>query len=74
MEYNEAGDTLISEGTKPLLMEPVNVNIEFPNAKGYKIEVLDHDGISTGKFVKTTAKGVDINGSEYKSIWYIIEK
>jgi hypothetical protein len=74
MEYNEAGDTLISEGTKPLLMEPVNVSLEFPNAGEYKIEVLDHDGLSTGKFVKTQANGVKINGSEYKSIWYIIEK
>src|SRR5690606_35005240 len=72
MEYNKAGDTLISKGTAPLLLEPVNFNLKIPGKNNYQIETLDHDGKSLGQPSLIQNGIVRIKGAESKAIWYLI--
>jgi hypothetical protein len=74
MKYNEEGDTLISTGTQPLLLEPVNVNIKTPKGQIQTIEVLDHDGLQTGLFVQVNKGQIKLNGSDNKAIWYLLKR
>jgi hypothetical protein len=74
MKYNPTGDSLISVGTYPLLLEPVNVNLSINGESEYTVEVLDHDGLPTGKFVPVKNGKSAIKGSESKTLWYLLEK
>lgn len=74
MEYNDTGDLLLTKGTSPLLLEPVNLTLGIPDAAKYRVEILDHDGRSTGLFLPIDKGKVEIAGAESKSMYYLIEK
>ncbi len=72
MKYSSTGDTLLTKGDAPLLLEPVHATITLPeNSSNCKVEILDHDGLATGKFVPVTNNSFEISG-KYKCIWYRI--
>ena len=74
MQYNEAGDTLISTGTRPLLLEPVNVALKIPESHEYTLEILDHDGLRTGKYVTAQNGRISLKGADHKTIWYLLSR
>jgi len=74
MEYSESGDRLLSKGTAPLLLEPVDLTLQFPTGQKYTVSVLDHDGNKTGKMLSVQDGKAYISGSATKTIYYLIEK
>lgn len=74
MEYNETGDSLLSTGEMPLLMEPVNATLYIPFQHRYTVEILDHDGLPTKRFISRKKGRINFEGSEYKAIWYVIRQ
>jgi hypothetical protein len=74
MQYNEKGDTLISTGTMPLLLEPVNLDLKIPGNSEFSAEILCHDGLNTGRFLTIENGRISIRGAEHKAIWYLISK
>ena len=73
MVYSEAGDTLFTKGRLPLLMEPVKVTLSIPGETEYKVEILDHDGARTGKFIYGKNKLIKLNGADTNTLWYLVE-
>ena len=74
MEYNEAGDTLITVGTRPLLLEPINVAITPPRRMRYKVEILDHDGMPTGRSVATGRGTFHLHGARNETMFYLLTR
>lgn len=74
MEYSESGDRLITKGTSPLLLEPVDLILQLPAGNDYTISVLDHDGNKTAQKIPINGKKAIITGSKHHSIYYLIEK
>lgn len=74
MEYNETGDALLSKGTSPLLLEPVNLRLELPNAQNYEVEALNQDGLPTGNVVAANNEIIQINSGQHQSIWYLLKR
>ncbi len=74
MRYNEAGDTLISTGTSPLLLEPVNIDLKLPQDRDYILEILDHDGLRTGSYVTAQNGRISLKGADHKAIWYLLSR
>lgn len=72
MKYNQTGDTLLAKGDAPLILEPVQATITLPDSFGsFKVEILNHDGIATGKFIPVEDRTFQVDG-KYKCIWYRI--
>jgi hypothetical protein len=74
MQYNDTGDTLISTGTRPLLLEPVNVDLKIPGGSKYTVEILDHDGLRTGIVLAPQNGRISLRGADHKAIWYLLSK
>ena len=74
MSYSANGDTLLTKGTSPLLLEPVILNVKVPGQQNMKIEALNHDGLQTGKYVQVNNENIIFDGSTTKAIWYLIER
>ena len=74
MVYNAAGDTLLATGDKPLRLEPVNATIKSPRLTGAKINVLNHDGLRTNRFVQIKDNAVHLDGAENKALYYLLER
>lgn len=74
MRYNEAGNKLLSKGTAPLLLEPVNLRLKVPEGQQYKVTVLDHDGMSTGKVISGSGNYFEILGADHKAIYYLMDR
>jgi hypothetical protein len=72
MEYNATGDTLISVGTSPLLLEPVIAKIKHPFGKRYNVEILDHDGMPTGRYLPVKKGAFEIDGAKNKTMFYLL--
>lgn len=73
MKYSERGDTLLSKGTKPLLLEPVNLVLDIP-INQVEAEVLDQDGLPGGNVISLENDKLKITGSQHKTIWYLLKK
>ncbi len=74
MKYNDTGDKLLSKGTSPLLLEPVDLNLEFADDQNFKVEVLDQDGLPTGMEIPSTKNSVHLNTGEHQTIWYVLKR
>jgi hypothetical protein len=74
MRYNESGNELFSKGTDPLLLEPVNLSLKAPEGQKYKVTVLDHDGLPTGKVISGTGRHFEISGADSQAIYYLLER
>lgn len=72
MTYNEAGDTLLTAGDAPLLLEAVDATIQLPDRGAFDLEVLDHNGRSTGQFVEHDKTRLHLDGARYRTIYYLL--
>jgi hypothetical protein len=72
MEYRIDGDQgeVLKTGTAPLLVEPVKATITVHSPKECRVEVLDHDGLRTGKRVPVKGKEFRLDGSKTEAFWY----
>jgi hypothetical protein len=61
---NENTTRYIEQGTEPILMEPVNVSMSFPNIGRFNTFVLDIQGRRTGARVQENDRQLLLNGSE----------
>ena len=73
MQYNEKGDTLLVVGQMPILLEPVNMTIVFPEGD-YEIVALNQDGQKKGGGRKVRNNKLTINTGKDKTIWFLIRK
>ncbi len=64
------GDTLLSNGAAPILMEPVRAEIRLARGGTPKVWVLDHDGCRTGVNVPVENGRFTIDGAAYKTPYY----
>jgi hypothetical protein len=76
MEYRYTGDkTFLSKrGTKPLLLEPVRAVIALDTEQQFDVIPLDHDGRLTGLTVPVTRGSFVIDGAEYQTLYYVLER
>jgi hypothetical protein len=74
MEYNAAGDTLISKGEMPLLLEPVQLELQSEQLREATVVVLDHLGRKTEAEIGVSNTTVFLDGGEHKTMYYLIEK
>lgn len=72
MQYNEAGDSLITVGHAPLMLEPVDFSIEFPTKAKATLYVLDHNGAEVLKKIPIRKRSIHIKGAVHKTLYYKI--
>jgi len=72
MKINEAGDRLIERGGPPILLEPVKATISIDRPGNPKVELLDHDGLPTGKTLPVKDGTFTIDGAADKTPYYLI--
>jgi hypothetical protein len=72
MKYE--GNKLVATGSAPVLMEPVDLELQLDPDKTYKITVLDHAGTPTGVVFRSSGKRVKLEGSKHRAIYYLIEE
>lgn len=73
MTYTANGDTLLTKGGRPLLLEPVNVEIQSAKLKKSKVIVLDHDGVVTKQSVPIKKTKAVLNGEKYQTMYYLVK-
>jgi hypothetical protein len=75
MEYRFEDDEgeLLKTGTAPILVEPVDVRIALKGDKPVRVEVLDHDGLRTGREVPVSNNEFRLEGARTRAFWYLLE-
>jgi hypothetical protein len=73
MKFNEDRTHLLNCGNAPILLEPVNLTINIHRKAKPKVTVLDHSGSKTDQQIFPSDKTLRLNGSEYKTIYYLLE-
>lgn len=72
--YSDDGTKLLSTGTAPLLMEPVQAAIKLVGAKPVTVKPLDHYGVPMSRKVMISADGgFEINGLS-KAYYYEVKR
>lgn len=74
MKFNESHTQLLDVGKEPILLEPVEVSVILKMKKGFKLLLLNHSGIRTGKEVPMKNGRFFLNGNLYKTIYYELVK
>lgn len=72
MKYNEDKTQLLDVGEPPLLLEPVQVQLNLKRNKNVLVYILDHSGNRTGDKVPVNNSRCLLDGSKYKTIYYEI--
>ncbi len=70
MEYNRDDNELKEIGGPPLLLEPVQVKIQFRKIKKGTVHVLDHLGRRTGRNFSFSDGWLQLDGSEHQTFYY----
>jgi hypothetical protein len=73
MNYNDDHTELLDAGSAPMLIEPVMVNLELKRKGKFTVSILDHLGRKTGQTIKPKGKKLQLNGTETKAFYYLIE-
>lgn len=73
MKFNDENTELLDTGAAPLLLEPVTVTLDIKRGGNPVIHVLDHTGNKTGQSIKPAGNKVILDGSQYKTMYYLIE-
>lgn len=72
MRFGPEGNTLLSVGHAPILMEPVRASISVEGRSIEYVHVLDHDGRRTGTTVPVTNGHFTIDGRRDEAVYYEI--
>jgi hypothetical protein len=70
MRYNEDCTKLLSVGEAPILLEPVKARIDLGRKGRAAVNILDHDGRSTGRSLPVKDGIFEINGARDKALYY----
>ena len=62
--------TIVDNGHGPILMEPVKANVSFLKRKVKRVDVLDHDGVPTGRTLPVRNGAFTINGVKDQALYY----
>jgi len=73
MEYNTNHNELLSTGTSPILIEPVNGTITINRKEKPVVTILDHVGKKTNKTIPVKNNTFSFNGALYQTMYYLIE-
>jgi len=73
-EYTDGKTILTNRGNRPLLLEPVKVNISVFSMAPFQVHVLDHDGVVTNQHVSVDRGSFTLDGELYKTLYYLLEK
>jgi len=73
-EYKDGKTFLTTKGDMPLLLEPVKAEIKINSKKKFTVTVLDHDGIKTAQQLKVNKGMFKIDGEQYKTMYYLVER
>lgn len=73
MKYNEDRTILIEDGEAPVLLEPVNLSLKIDRDNKPRITVLDHSGNRTNQTIPAKNEWINLNGTNTKSIYYLVE-
>jgi hypothetical protein len=72
MRYSPDGNTLESLGEAPILLEGVRAELRFSGRKIASVQVLDHDGRSTGRGVSHRSDGVELDTGRDRAFYYLL--
>ncbi len=70
MRYDHAKNEVIDIGKSPLLLEPVELRLDFRSKRNAKIYVLDHNGIRTGETVEMNQGQLTLSGKLHRTFYY----
>ena len=74
-KYSDDGTKLITAGTAPLLMEPVQATLKFAGTKPVSITPCDHYGFPvSGKSVPVAADGSFVIDGTYRAYYYELRR
>lgn len=65
--------TIVDNGKAPVLLEPVKAEIELPGKQIERVQILDHDGKTTGRSVPVQNGVFTIDGARDKAFYYVID-
>lgn len=74
MKVDEEHERLLETGTAPVIMEPVAASITIDLPGKMRVELLDHDGMPTGKTLPVKKGAFAIDGAVDKTPYYLISK
>jgi len=74
MIFNESSYSYTEIGESPILLEPVNVSVKCNNMDSYTCFLLNHQGENTDKQLIPNDNEVFLNGSAYKTCYYLLER
>jgi len=70
MTYNADQTELLEVGKAPILLEPVEVDLQLRRKGAPTIHVLDHAGNRTGEQVPVRQNKAELSGNRYQAIYY----
>jgi hypothetical protein len=70
MEYDRENNELINLGKPPLLLEPIELKLNFKSKRDATIHILDHQGARTGKTIEMNGGEVALSGTLHKTFYY----
>jgi hypothetical protein len=70
MEYDREINELIEAGKPPLLLEAVDLKLNFKSKRDATIHILDHHGVRTGKTIEMNGGEVALSGTLHKTFYY----
>lgn len=70
MKFNPAGDELLERGRGPVLMEPIQAELEVSGSRIAKVVLLDHDGRRTEKTLPVLDGRFIVDGARDKTPYY----
>jgi len=73
MTYSEEASELLTVGTAPMLLEPVQFTLQFTHRQPRQISFLDHLGRPDGRRIAATDGKISVDGAESKTCYYLIE-
>jgi hypothetical protein len=72
MKFNDDMTELLDMGEPPLLLEPVRATVRFGKRSVESVELLDHDGLPTGRTLAVEAGAFQLDGARDKTPYYLI--
>lgn len=73
MDLGPENTEVVEKGRGPILMEPVKASITLKRSGVKRVELLDHDGLRTGKTLPVQDGTFTIDGERDKTPYYLIE-
>ncbi|MEB2778514.1 hypothetical protein SYJ56_24610 [Algoriphagus sp. D3-2-R+10] len=70
MIYDDGNKELVSLGRAPILLEPVELTLNFKARRNAKIYILNHEGIRTGESIEMNQGYAKLSGKLHHTFYY----